>query len=151
MSTECYCANILAYNTKHPESDCNMPCSGDATLKCGGSARINVFNSTRVVELPKNPQITGYTYKGCYTDSVNERVLAGEVYFDSQMTVEKCAANCKGTKFFGTQYGGECYCGAAFANPTEKRAETECRMVCGGNSMEYCGNGGRLTLYEKNV
>jgi len=128
-----------------------MPCTGDSSSKCGGSSRINVFNSTRAIQVPRNPDITDYTYKGCYTDSVNARVLADDHFFDAQMTIEKCALSCDGAKFFGTQYGGECYCGSVMKGASEKRAETECRMVCGGDSMEFCGNANRLTLYEKSV
>lgn len=112
---------------------------------------MNVFKSTQTVQLPKNPLITGYTYKGCYTDSVNARVLAGDHYFDSAMTVEKCATSCAGSTYFGTQYEGECYCGNAFSSPTTKVAENDCSMLCGGNNMEYCGNGNRLTMYEKST
>lgn len=41
---ECYCGNeILNGASSAPASDCNMPCSGNRTETCGGSARINLY------------------------------------------------------------------------------------------------------------
>lgn len=126
-----------------------MTCSGDSSQSCGGPNRITVFNSTTLVQQPGNPSIPGYAYAGCYTDSVGARSLNDDYMFDSAMTVEKCATRCNGSKYFGMEYGGECYCGAAFANPSTKVADAECSMLCGGSTMEFCGAGNRLTVYEK--
>ncbi|KAK3301691.1 WSC domain-containing protein [Chaetomium strumarium] len=41
---ECYCGNALdANSTAAAETECAMPCSGDATAVCGGSDRISVY------------------------------------------------------------------------------------------------------------
>ena len=38
---------------------------------------------------------TGWTYEGCYTDSVSNRVLTGTAYTDSTgMTEESCMSFC---------------------------------------------------------
>lgn len=83
-----------------------MTCAGDSTAMCGAASRLTVFNSTTLVQLPGNPTIPNYTYKGCYTDSVGARTLTDVVMFDSAMTAEKCAARCSGFTYFGMEYGG---------------------------------------------
>ncbi|ORY14042.1 hypothetical protein BCR34DRAFT_647305 [Clohesyomyces aquaticus] len=150
-SNECYCGDVLQNSpSTAPESDCNMPCSGlESTGNCGAGSRMNIFQSLTVTDLPSNPVIEGYAYAGCYTDEVGSRTLAGEFLFAEDMTVEKCKDFCKGTQFFGTEYGGECYCGASLGGAAEKRAESECGYLCKGNEKEFCGAGGRLTVYKK--
>ncbi len=64
------------------------------------------------------------------------------------MTLETCMTNCTGFNYWGTEYGRECYCGNSIAPSSSKAADGDCSMVCGGNSFEYCGSGGRLELYS---
>ncbi|XP_044724274.1 WSC domain-containing protein [Hirsutella rhossiliensis] len=41
---ECWCGVVLANDTaKVHESECNMPCRGDASDKCGGRARLSLY------------------------------------------------------------------------------------------------------------
>ncbi|KAJ6446558.1 putative glyoxal oxidase precursor [Purpureocillium lavendulum] len=41
---ECWCGSVLANNTaKVDSSECNIPCSGDASDKCGGSKRLSLY------------------------------------------------------------------------------------------------------------
>ncbi|KAF2732319.1 heme peroxidase [Polyplosphaeria fusca] len=149
---ECYCGDSLANSpTTAKESDCSMPCSGDANAVCGAGNRLNVFKSTAVITQPSNPAIPGYTYAGCSSDSVGARILQGGYLADGAMTVEKCATYCNSAKYFGVEYGGECYCGASFANPTTKMPEGDCSFLCGGNKMEFCGAANRMSLWSKNA
>jgi hypothetical protein len=67
------------------------------------------------------------------------------------MTVEKCAARCSGRKFFGTEYGGECYCGDVLGEESKGVDDGECGMLCGGDRGEFCGHAGRLSLYESSA
>jgi len=53
--------------------------------------------------------ISGFTYKGCYTEAMSQRALTGNSYFDDNMTLEKCAAACAAFPSFGVEYGRECY------------------------------------------
>jgi len=108
---------------------------------------LNVFETSNPLLIPLNPTIPGYTYVGCYTDSVGARTLTGNFFGDNAMTVEDCATFCQGYTYFGTEYGVQCFCGNAFANPTNEAPESDCGYVCGGNSTEFCGAGNRLTLY----
>jgi hypothetical protein len=43
---ECYCGAMLQNgSTKAPETDCNMPCSGNSSEICGGSQRLNLYEA----------------------------------------------------------------------------------------------------------
>ncbi|PVI04908.1 heme peroxidase [Periconia macrospinosa] len=150
-SSECYCGISLLYNITEPLSSCSYPCSGDPSAFCGGSSRLTVFRSQSATGAPRNPPIPGYTYKGCYIDSVGARTLGDKVYFDAQLTVEKCAAQCQDFTFFGTEYGGECYCGNELKGDLGKGVEAECQFLCGGDKAEFCGAGNRLSVYEKSA
>ncbi|KFY19512.1 hypothetical protein V491_04394, partial [Pseudogymnoascus sp. VKM F-3775] len=78
------------------------------------------------------------------------RVLSGAELANDELTLEKCAAFCNegGFKVFGTEYGRECWCGAALGVTTEVGAE-QCDQPCGGDASEACGQGDRLSIYEK--
>ncbi|KAK8049759.1 Carbohydrate-binding WSC [Apiospora phragmitis] len=46
-SRECWCGNEINLRaTKQNSADCDMPCSGDKTLACGGNLRLSIYNST---------------------------------------------------------------------------------------------------------
>ena len=110
---------------------------------------MNLFKSNR--PSASNGTIPGYSYTGCYTDSTSARVIKDKYNYDSALTIEKCASACKGYKIFGTEYATQCYCGNTFANPTTKVAETDCGYTCGGNAMQLCGAGNRLSVYTANA
>ena len=94
--------------------------------------------------------VTAPVYVGCYTEAEGARALPDDSEVDyTFMTNEICAHFClfRGYLFFGTEYGGECYCGTAL--PTSATApETDCSMPCDGNSTEICGAGNRLSVYQ---
>jgi hypothetical protein len=39
---QCYCGNSLS--TLEPDTDCSMPCAGDAAVMCGASWRLSVYS-----------------------------------------------------------------------------------------------------------
>ena len=60
--------------------------------------------------------------------------------------------------YAGVEYGRECWCGSKLniagdagatpaANVTESTPGDECDFVCPGNSSEFCGSGGKLSLF----
>ncbi|KAK1853428.1 copper radical oxidase [Colletotrichum chrysophilum] len=89
----------------------------------------------------------GWTYKGCYIDGPS-RQLARASYADPSMTEESCVNFCQdhGFPVAGVEYSSECWCD--YKIPAERRPETDCNMVCSGDSTEYCGAGNRLTIFS---
>ncbi|KAK0745536.1 hypothetical protein B0T18DRAFT_390143 [Schizothecium vesticola] len=62
------------------------------------------------------------------------------------MTVEKYAIFCGRNRYFGLEYGRECYCeDIQIASPTA--SVSECSFACSGNSNQKCGVGNRQNLY----
>lgn len=51
--------------------------------------------------------IDGYDYAGCFTEATFGRALTGKTTYDDLMTNEKCALECEGFTWFGTEYGQE--------------------------------------------
>ncbi|KAL8662353.1 MAG: hypothetical protein Q9202_004811 [Teloschistes flavicans] len=99
---------------------------------------------------PRNPTtVAGYTAQGCYTEATQGRALTGTAYYNDQMTVEKCAAACGAYTWFGVEYGRECYCGNNLNAGSFSTAISECNFACPGDSMETCGAGNRLNMYQR--
>lgn len=47
------------------DSDCSMPCSGDADQPCGAGDRLTVYKGPVVPGPEVPPTIPGWTYLGC--------------------------------------------------------------------------------------
>ncbi|KAK3387303.1 WSC domain-containing protein [Podospora didyma] len=95
--------------------------------------------------VPAPASLTDATYLGCFVDSGNPRVLPDNLVSTLDMTAAKCAVNCAGYDYFGTQRGSECYCGNTA--PVDAAPAAECNMVCTGNDKELCGGSSRLNVY----
>jgi hypothetical protein len=67
------------------------------------------------------------------------------------MTLEMCFGDCAGAgcKYWGVEYGGECYCGNSFGagSVAALGGNADCSFTCPGNSLEFCGAGNRLSTY----
>lgn len=149
---ECYCADSLDPSSSEADpSECNMPCSGDASQLCGGPNRLSLYASLREAPpAPRHPEAVGnYRFVGCRTDNAGgTRALADGVFADDDaMTAARCAVLCDGHAFFGTEYGAECYCGNEIARASEMVEEGECGMRCKGDRSEFCGGPNRLSVY----
>ncbi|XP_053398399.1 uncharacterized protein LOC128546069 [Mercenaria mercenaria] len=85
-------------------------------------------------------------YLGCFEDS-GYRLLNESLRSSFSNTGEECKQRCEraGFRYAGTEYRIECYCGNSFSHKTEVSG---CNMSCPGNSMEYCGGGWRISLYD---
>ncbi|RMZ83074.1 hypothetical protein DV738_g1286, partial [Chaetothyriales sp. CBS 135597] len=89
-SAECFCGNTLAAGSTNASSsaECNMPCTGDSTQTCGGPSRLSLYQNTAYTPL-QSPSFSGYTYQGCYTDSVDNRTLtAARTDSSTAMTIQ---------------------------------------------------------------
>jgi hypothetical protein len=149
--TECYCGNELAaVSVSAQESDCWMKCPGDAKATCGGTSRISVYKATKFIPVVTKPaDIASYAYRGCYADAVSSRTLTDGYFYGEDMTTTKCASLCKGSTYFGTEYGGECYCGKIFPQRAVEVSGSECSAACKGDKTQACGAGSRLSVYWK--
>ncbi|KAF7327564.1 Copper radical oxidase [Mycena kentingensis (nom. inval.)] len=136
-------------------SNCNLPCSGDASELCGGAGFLNLFWSG--AEPPPPPSIPAsigdWVLLGCYSDNVDGQgrtLLDGMNIPGSQVSLETCTSACfaAGMPLAGTEFADECYCGMAISNGGISEPLTDCSMVCAGNSSEFCGGPNRLTLYN---
>ena len=92
---------------------------------------------------------SGWSYKGCYIDNANGRILINGQPASNTMTVEKCVAACQtaGYSVAGMEYSSECYCGNAVINGGKLTTDSQCSMTCSGNSAEKCGAGSRMSIY----
>ncbi|KAF2655990.1 WSC-domain-containing protein, partial [Lophiostoma macrostomum CBS 122681] len=90
-----------------------------------------------------------WEYKGCYSDSVQHRVL-DEAFLASNttMTGASCVQYCDGLGFSyaGTEFSRECWCGVGLKKASNS-TPTDCNMPCAGNGSEACGDSNRLTVY----
>ncbi|KAL8691683.1 MAG: hypothetical protein Q9224_004118 [Gallowayella concinna] len=98
---------------------------------------------------PCGVPFTPYLYAGCYTDPKSPPALAfSPVGLNRQnMTVETCAAVCKGNNFryAGIEYYGECYCGDSIQGT--QAADNACTFPCTGNKSETCGGNNLLSVF----
>lgn len=92
---------------------------------------------------------TGWSYRGCYIDGANGRILSNTQPANATMTNEQCITSCQaaGYSVAGNEYSTECYCGNAIINGGALVADTQCYMTCGGNSSEMCGAGSRMSIF----
>ena len=148
---QCFCGMDLDLAAKTSETQCQLKCSGDSSLGCGGTLRLTVYEKNALPIAPSSPLTAGaFRYQSCWTDSVGARSLAaGRSEMQASMTVEMCAAFCDGYAYFGVEYANECYCGDELV-AGEPAAETDCSMLCAGSAYEWCGGPNRLNLYAVN-
>ncbi|KAK1594865.1 WSC domain-containing protein [Colletotrichum navitas] len=150
--SECYCGDFRAASSSEaPLADCAMTCSGNQYEYCGAGNRLTLYQSDKQVGEPAQPATVGaYTFLGCRTEPAQGgRALDAKGTASDEMTNEACAAFCDGYTYFGTEYGGECYCGNALPETSLEAPASDCSMFCTGSDTEYCGNGNRLSVYQK--
>ncbi|KAI5779378.1 hypothetical protein EDC01DRAFT_621661 [Geopyxis carbonaria] len=97
-----------------------------------------------------NPGNGNWTLVGCYKEPTTGRALT-KLTGDDALTVAKCWEYCDalGLGWAGAEYARECWCGAALSAGANKTLIGECGMKCKGNASEFCGAGGRLSLYQR--
>ena len=93
---------------------------------------------------------------GCYSDLINpHRSLDDRFEYDPHtmsdlgVTATNCVQRCDvlGKKIAGIENGGQCFCGDALKDSSEKAGE--CTSKCDGNSSEICGGPARMSIYTK--
>ncbi|PFH53537.1 hypothetical protein AMATHDRAFT_1191 [Amanita thiersii Skay4041] len=134
-------------------ADCSLPCSGNATETCGGSNRMNMFYSGQPV--PEIVQTVGewWTYRGCFTDTVEVRTLGVAVNIPGGVNAESCTAACEalgGYKLAGLEFGHECWCDDELDAGAQHVSDQDCTMICDADHLEFCGNANRISIYASN-
>lgn len=115
-SSECYCGSEAPTNSA-PAAEYNMAFAGNPAETCGFGMRLNVYKPATASPATPPAPIGEFEYKGCYSDNVPQRVLAGTTVARADMTLENCAVTCAagGYSVFGVEYSSECYCGTTIA------------------------------------
>ncbi|KAK1782113.1 hypothetical protein QBC45DRAFT_345145 [Copromyces sp. CBS 386.78] len=154
---QCFCGNSLFNNgAKIADSQCSVNCPGDASQKCGAGGRVSIVaRGEPKVNLPPVPKGTvgDWTYSGCYENNINnQRTFFWQSLFPNVMTPKMCLDRCAeyGYMAAAIEYGEECFCGDPANIETSgatKRPESECNIVCPGETSSICGGGNRLTTY----
>ncbi|KAF8212849.1 WSC domain-containing protein [Mycena galopus ATCC 62051] len=171
---ECFCGNELGGTASLnvpgsglalPQTECNMPCAGDASTTCGGGFRLSVYTvpavAKRTVRHNIRPSLEKRTCPlapaPCYVDSCDNPSLPFLSSTSSTQTIPGCIAECGAAnyKLAGLSWANECFCGnelggtASLSTPGSGLAipQTECNMPCAGDAGTICGGGFRLSLY----
>lgn len=119
----------------------NMP-----TLTANASTEATLTNlspSTLVPVITETIQVAvpGWSYVGCFYDTVNRTLLEGYAYDKDNMTNQYCADKCmdKVYQYFGTQYR-RCYCDGR-SELLKRAPDWGCQTQCPGqkNLFEACG------------
>lgn len=119
----CYCGNEFGFYGKAPENDCG---SCDHNSRCGRVLRNAVYRTEAFMA----------SVVGCYKDDAQSRDL--EVTLHGGHTPFTCAGQCAKYKYFGMQFGGECYCGNAHGR-YGKVEDSLCAMPCVRDMRLPCG------------
>lgn len=122
--------------------------AADITCPGGNVAACNTTSANRPMPWAGD---TTYSSLGCYTEASKGRALTGNSYTSStNMTASTCKAFCYGYRYFGVEYGQECYCGNTLNSGAVSTNTSECGMDCTGNRWEVCGGHSRLNMFQMN-
>ncbi|KUJ21127.1 WSC-domain-containing protein [Mollisia scopiformis] len=147
--SECFCGASV-YGPQVDESQCNVPCTGNASETCGANNRLNIYQDP-TFPVVNDSIISDYQSIGCYAEGTNGRVLnwRQDQLSTTNMTTQECLYACKdnGYPIAGLEFGQECYCGVVLGNGTTPLSSTSCNMPCTGDSTETCGGSNALNVY----
>ncbi|KAL2154832.1 hypothetical protein VTH82DRAFT_3508 [Thermothelomyces myriococcoides] len=156
-AVQCFCGDAIHNGgVETDEADCSTPCPGNPDETCGAGDRLNIVSrGPPKIFAPPAPieKIGGWEYQGCAEDNIDDqRTFFWQIFFNDIMTPEMCLDRCAefGYHAAGLEYGQECYCGDPANMATRGatfRPESECDIVCAGNSSAICGGLARLTTY----
>lgn len=150
--TQCYCSNYFSTGSaKTKETDCTVPCAGDASELCGAVSRLNVYYQTGVKTGAPAVQtrVGNYDYLGCYSEATKGHALSANATAAKNMTEEACGTFCStyGYSKFGVENATLCFCGETLASGSTAQAESQCSLACGGDAFALCGATSRLNVY----
>jgi len=131
---QCWCGQSYGKFGAVSDSRCDIGCSGDGALYCGGYG----VNSIYFV-----PQ-----FLGCYQDYAMPRDLPYLIATSSSMTPWQCIDLCNGPgyAYAGVQSGNECWCGERYGK-FGAVAPSRCSTPCYGDPGVNCGGLGVSSIY----
>ncbi|KAI0291644.1 WSC-domain-containing protein [Multifurca ochricompacta] len=150
-SNECHCGTgLVGTPASAPVSDCNMACTGDPNLSCGGSWRIQIY---------KSPDLGpgSWTLRGCYLDTAASPAFGSPLVhhtFDTNLDlITQCVDYCGhlGYPWSGVENATDCQCSFGLTPGAQLRPQSECNSLCPlppGEGNEYCGGFQRLEVYQ---
>jgi len=175
---ECWCDGVIQLTANLTDSSaCDIPCTGDNTLLCGGSNHISIY--TDGTPSPKIPTVAGlrqpdsdaaviniWEWVGCFSDSASNRTLQRSISQEGGTDINNCVAACAdafpdsaqiGTNtensalFAGVEFGGECWCGTSISSMAQKLPDIACAsMGCFGLNDQACGGRLVIAIYKLN-
>eukprot|EP00752_Nemacystus_decipiens_P001582 g1543.t1 len=112
---------------------------------------ISIQGPNGVITTARDTDSAGHLYLGCFKDTFGKRALSGKKYVDAHMTTAMCADLCDGVKYFGLQYGNECWCSAPNDKPHRHGESSKCIMDCAGDDrrIKRCGGYLAMSVYER--
>lgn len=147
--------NVFSYVGKGSSTPTTSSSAGTSTAAPSGTSTtpttttsVTPSSTTSAVPLSNIPG--NWTYRGCYIDGPNGRILNAQQPDSSQLTIESCVQTCAslGMTVAGMEYSAQCFCGSAIVNGGSlANADTDCAMKCSGNSSEICGGPNRMSIY----
>jgi hypothetical protein len=149
-------------STASPSSSTTVSSSSTTSTvsSSSSSSSTSSFSTASSSPLPYTDMTAnGFAFLGCAPEDTHAtdgpgRTLSGTLYADDAMTDGKCMAFClsHGYAFAGTEYTRECWCGNSVAPGREPQTTIAslagCNFPCGGDSTQYCGGSGWLSLYQ---
>ena len=143
---ECHCGRRVDEDaTRVSDTQCAMPCNGDASQTCGDDRRVNVYGAEDTPD---------YVWLGCRTDTDPlGPVLDARSFASASMTNDLCEAQCKDWgpySFFGTVAGSSCRCGDTLRSSSQPARLDDCWSSCLGDPQWSCGGPQRLTAFGVN-
>ncbi|KAH9222596.1 WSC domain-containing protein [Leptodontidium sp. 2 PMI_412] len=126
-------------------------------LTSSSSPSLTAQTSSSRTSTSARPTVTGpipayiddFNYLYCATDANEDRTLVGKYMASGTMTLDICASTCSEYRYFGVEYGFECFCGDTLTATSSKATDDRCNYPCPGNTAETCGGLSGLTLYTK--
>jgi hypothetical protein len=156
-------STVTIYTTSYvyaPPNPTDAPSAAETTADSGV---VTVYSTYTIIPMPANPTstpapggaspVSGWSYAGCFSDNLGNRVLTGITFANignHEVTNTKCINYCgaKGFSMAGTEFGGQCFCGNELSSMSSKLDETSCNMPCEGDRTQTCGGGLALCVFK---
>ncbi|KAB8295124.1 hypothetical protein EYC80_007056 [Monilinia laxa] len=159
-SSECFCGNYIENMGALALSpaDCDMACSGNGNETCGAGNRLSVYSFGSVKIAPpasvqKRDLPGDWNYHGCLEDNIGGSRTFPYQIISANNTATNCLSQCQtfGYNAAGLEYGSQCFCGDLENIKTTGASlisESNCQVVCSGNSTAICGGDSLLYYYS---